>query len=257
VNDKEHLYDTIEALEKYIPNMQSVSIVPVGLSKFRKGLYPLEPFTKADAVYLIEMIEKWQQKFYKKYGLHFVHLSDEFYLLGERPIPDEKTYDGYLQYENGVGMARLFENQFVAEVNKKKVGEVIPHKDDDGEFSNSNKVDVVTGMLYNESMERLIDLFRKRNPGVDISIHPITNDFFGHRITVSGLLTGQDIIKQLKHKKLGTHLMLPKNILKSNEPILLDDISIEDIEKTLKVSVVVVETEGKEFYQKLTEIVKA
>lgn len=108
VNDKEELERTISDLEKYIPNMRSVSIVPSGLTKFRDGLYPLELFEKEDACAVIDIIEKWQKHFYEKYGIHFIHASDEWYILAEREMPEEERYDGYLQLENGVGMIRSF-----------------------------------------------------------------------------------------------------------------------------------------------------
>ena len=107
VNDGDELKRSIEDLTKYIPCMQSVSVVPVGLSRFRDGLYPLEPFTREDACRVIDLIEEWQKKIYKEHGIHFIHASDEWYILAERPLPEEERYDGYIQLENGVGMLRL------------------------------------------------------------------------------------------------------------------------------------------------------
>ena len=104
VNDGEELKRSIEDLTKYIPCMQSVSVVPVGLSKYRDGLYPLEPFTKEDACQVIDLIEMWQKKLYKEHGIHFIHASDEWYILAERPLPEEVRYDGDMQLENGEGV---------------------------------------------------------------------------------------------------------------------------------------------------------
>ena len=113
VNDKKELKRSIEDLSGYLPHMRSVSVVPAGLTKYREGLYPLKLFTKEDACSVIDMIESYQQDFYEKYGLHFIHASDEWYILAERDFPEEETYDGYIQLENGVGMMRLLYNEFM------------------------------------------------------------------------------------------------------------------------------------------------
>ena len=112
VNDGEELERSIRDLTKYLPYLQSVSVVPVGLTKYRDGLYPLEPFTKEDAVQVIDLIEKWQKQIYEEYGYHFIHAGDEWYILAEREMPKEECYDGYMQLENGVGMLRLLLNEF-------------------------------------------------------------------------------------------------------------------------------------------------
>ena len=112
VNDGEELERSIRDLTKYLPCMESVSVVPVGLSKYRDGLYPLEPFTKEDAIQVIDTIEKWQKKCLEEHDLHFIHASDEWYMLAERPLPEEASYDGYIQLENGVGMMRLLMTEF-------------------------------------------------------------------------------------------------------------------------------------------------
>jgi len=248
VNDGQSLYDTIAALEPYVPNLQSLSIVPVGLSRYRKGLYPLEPFEREDAINLIDMVTAWQGIFMDKHDTHFVHLSDEFYLLAERPLPEEENYDQYLQLENGVGMSRLFTNQFREAL---KTGTDKPL---------SGAIDIVTGMLFYRNLEELINEFLEKyadyNDKIQITIHPITNEFFGKRITVSGLLTGQDIINQLKHKNLSGELVMPRNLLKSEEDILLDDITVDDIQKTLGIHVNIVETDGGDFYQHLIDLLK-
>lgn len=244
VNDSEHLEYTISQLEPYVPNMQSLSIVPVGLSRFREGLYPLEPFTKEDAIALIKSIYKWQQHFMERFGLHFVHLSDEFYLLAETDMPLEASYDGYLQLENGVGMSRLFIDNFRNLL------------EEDHYHVLSGKIDVITGTLFAENMTQLAQSFMETYPDTTIVIHPIVNDFFGHRITVSGLLTGTDLIKQLKDIPLSDRILLPSNILKAEEDILLDDISVGEIEEALKVKIQIVEVDGEDFYNHLIDLLK-
>ncbi len=112
VNDGEELERSIRDMMKYLPQLQSVSVVPVGLTKYRDGLYPLEPFTKEDAKEVLHIIHKWQKKAYEEFGIHFIHAGDEWYILAEEELPEEERYDGYLQLENGVGMIRLLMNEF-------------------------------------------------------------------------------------------------------------------------------------------------
>lgn len=245
VNDGDKLEESIQALEAYMPNMQSVSIVPVGLSKFRKGLYPLEPFIEQDAKHVVDLVKQYQKLFLQKHGAHLIHASDEFYLLANEPYPDEITYDGYLQYENGVGMARLLINQFSANI---EADDYTP-----SEGVRPVQIDIVTGTLFAKDLEALMKRFMEKYPHCNVVVHPIINEFFGHRITVSGLLTGQDIIKQLKHKTLGDYLIMPNNLLKAEAPILLDDISVQDIEKTLSVDVIVTDLDGNTFYKQLVQ----
>ena len=165
--------------------MASVSVVPVGLSKFREGLYPLEPFTKEDAEENLDIIEKWQKIIYEKHGIHFVHASDELYMLAGRPLPEEERYDGYIQLENGVGMIRLMTSE---------VEEVLKTADDDGK---EEELSMATGVLaypyIKEYLERITGIY----PGRKVHLYKIENHFFGERITVAGLITGTDLIDQL------------------------------------------------------------
>ena len=145
VNDGEELRYTIQRLAAYAPHMQSVSVVPVGLSKFRDGLYPLEPFTKEDACQVIDLIEEWQKKLYEKHKLHFIHASDEWYILAERELPEESRYDGYIQLENGVGMIRLLYEEFM---------DALREKEDDGK---TEELSMATGFLPYPYLKRLLD----------------------------------------------------------------------------------------------------
>ena len=111
INDGEHLERTIRELSGYLPHLRSVSVVPVGLTRFREGLYPLEPFRKEDALQVVEQIHRWQRILYEKWGTHFIHCSDEWYILAGLPLPEAEQYDGYPQLENGVGMQRLLEEE--------------------------------------------------------------------------------------------------------------------------------------------------
>ena len=232
INDGEELERSLQDLSGYLPHLKSVSVVPVGLSRFREGLYPLEPFDKQDACTVIDQIESWQKKMYEKYGLHFIHASDEWYLLAERELPEEERYDGYLQLENGVGMLRLLEEQ-VTDFLKEEKGD-----------DRSVRLSFATGSLAYPFINRYMKKIQEKFPKVQVRGYQIRNDFFGERITVSGLLTGQDLIRQLKGKGLGEYLLLPCNMLRSGENVFLDDITVEDVERELEVPVKIVGEEG-------------
>lgn len=235
VNDKEELERTISDLEKYIPNMRSVSIVPSGLTKFRDGLYPLELFEKEDACAVIDTIEKWQKHFYEKYGIHFIHASDEWYILAEREMPEEERYDGYLQLENGVGMIRSF------------IEEVKDYLDSIEGDDRVINVSTISGVLAYDTIKSSCDKINKKFPNVNVHVYKIINDYFGHSITVTGLLTGQDICAQLSGKELGDNLLLPTNTLKADENIFLDDMTLEEFEKNLQINTIIVKSSGMDF----------
>ena len=240
VNDGEELRYSIEELEKYMPVLQSVSIVPVGLTKFRDGLYPLEPFNKEDAGKVLDMIEHYQRIFYKKYGIHGIHAGDEWYLLAERELPEEERYDGYIQYENGVGMLRSLIDEVKEELELRKPDEEISHT-----------VSLATGRLAAPVLKELAAEVREKYPNVKAEIYPITNDFFGERITVAGLLTFQDLKKQLLGKNLGERLLLPCTIVKSDEDLFLDDYRVSDLETALQTPVNIVKSSGRAFVEAL------
>lgn len=241
VNDGEELEYSIRELTKYLPHLESVSVVPVGLSKYREGLYPLEPFTKEDACKVIDTIEGWQRKLYAEYGLHFIHASDEWYILAEREMPEEERYDGYLQLENGVGMTRLLLEEFGDGMSKLAEERTFP---DD---SVKEEISLATGLLAYPYIQRMTDEMEKAFPNLKVHVYPIVNEFFGEHITVSGLLTGQDIEKQLKGKVLGTRLLLPQNVLRSGEEVFLDDFTKSDLEKSLQVPINIVKSSGYDF----------
>ena len=235
VNDKEELERTISDLEKYIPNMRSVSIVPSGLTKFRDGLYPLELFEKEDACAVIDTIEKWQKHFYEKYGIHLIHASDEWYILAEREMPEEERYDGYLQLENGVGMIRSF------------IEEVKDYLDSIEGDDRVINVSTISGVLAYDTIKSSCDKINKKFPNVNVHVYKIINDYFGHSITVTGLLTGQDICAQLSGKELGDNLLLPTNTLKADENIFLDDMTLEELENNLQINAIIVKSSGVDF----------
>lgn len=248
VNDGEELEYSIREMAKYLPYLESVSVVPVGLSKYRDGLYPLEPFTKEDALKVIGQIESWQKKLYPEYGLHFVHASDEWYILAEQEMPEAERYDGYLQLENGVGMIRLMWDEFCEETERLKA-----------DSSNNlrvrkEKISLATGKLAYPYIKKMTDKLMDLFPTLDITVYEIRNDFFGEKITVSGLLTGQDIRNQLLGKELGERLLLPENVLRSGERVFLDDLTVEDLENALQVKIDIVKSNGCGFINAILNI---
>ena len=239
VNDGMELERSIRDLSEYLPNLESVSVVPVGLSKYRDGLYPLEPFTKEDAKEVLRIIHSWQDRLYPEYGLHFIHASDEWYILAEEDLPEEERYDGYLQLENGVGMLRLLLNEF-EEGMKEPKKEIQP-----------KELSIATGRLAYPYIKNMAEKMMEKYPQLIVHVYAIRNDFFGEMITVSGLLTGQDILAQLKGKELGNRLLLPQNVLKSGETVFLDDMTVAELEKALQVKVDIVKSSGQDFIEKI------
>ena len=235
INDGDELERTIGNLSRYIPYMESVSVVPVGLTKFRDGLYPLEPFTAEDAGRVIDQIERWQKKLYAESGSHFVHASDEFYILAGRELPEEERYDGYIQLENGVGMVRLMTEE---------VHEALAEMDGDQE---AEELSVATGLLAEKYLRGFLKEIAEKFPNRKVHLYPIVNDFFGEMITVSGLITGRDLIRQLSGKPLGSRLLLPVNMFRSGEEVLLDDVTRQQVENALQVPVNIVKSSGQDF----------
>ena len=263
INDGEELKRTIADLSRYAPMMESVSVVPVGLTRYREGLYPLEPIRRQDAEQVIDLIEAFQRQIYQEQGIHFVHASDEFYLLAEREVPEEERYDGYLQLENGVGMLRLLREEFEEALTERlKVADDRADKPDALQapeesmsaaagHPDKRTITIATGKLSCDTIRQLVtDGIRRlyqagilrELPRVDCVM--IDNHFFGERITVSGLICGCDIIEQLKNRDLGEELLLPVNMMRSGERYFLDDITVSQVEQELKVRVVIVPSDG-------------
>ncbi|MCM1039227.1 MAG: DUF512 domain-containing protein [Ruminococcus sp.] len=246
INDGEELERSISDLTAYLPHLESVSVVPVGLSKHRDGLFPLEPFAKEDAIEVLACIHKWQQKIFPRYGTHFVHASDEWYILAKQELPEAERYDGYLQLENGVGMLRLLLDEFEDAMRRlpADAGGSLENSEEAAQSGSAEELSIVTGKLAYPYLERMAGRLMERFPHLMIHVYAITNDFFGERITVSGLLTGQDIIRQLQGRELGERILLPQNVLRSGEDYFLDDITISELEKTLQVKADIVKSSG-------------
>ena len=239
INDGEELDATIRALSCYLPVMQSLSVVPVGLTRYREGLYPLQPVSKECAAQTIDIIEKWQQKIYKEFGFHFVHASDEFYILAERELPEEERYDGCLQLDNGVGSVRLLCDEFTQAL-----------AEEEGS-TETREISLATGRLAAPYLERLIRQMNEKFPHVRVHLYPIRNVFFGEEITVVGLITGQDLTAQLKEQTLGEELLISVHMLRSGENVFLDDITTDDVCEQLRVPLRVVKPGGQELLDAL------
>lgn len=232
INDGSELEYSLEKLSAYAPVLQSVSVVPVGLTKFREGLFPLEPFTEEDAEKVLEQIHRWQKAMYEKHGIHFVHASDEWYILAGQELPEEDRYDGYIQLENGVGMLRLLGTEVKAAL-EERAG-------DDRKL----RISAATGKLAAPYLRQCMDAIHEKFPHVNVEVHEISNRFFGERITVSGLITGQDLKEQLTGQDLGERLLIPCNMLRSGEDVFLDDMTVEELSEALNTEIVVADEDG-------------
>ena len=245
-NDGEELERTMSDIEQYLPNFQSMSIVPVGLTKFREGLQHLDPFTKEDAEKVLQQIEAKQKYYLKKYGSRIIYASDEWYLRAERPIPALEEYEGFPQIENGVGMLRSMIDEVEEEIQTLE----------GAEFLTDTVFHVVTGYAAYSTIQMLADRLKTEFGLKHVHVHRIINDFFGHDIDVTGLLTGQDILAQLTaafknepedEKGLDSYILLPCSTLKSGEDIFLDDMPLEKLENALQKKVRIVKSSGSAF----------
>ena len=239
INDGEELDRTIGELGEFLPYMESLSVVPVGLTRYRDHLPTLQSFTKEDAQNVLELIHRWQEHFKKTKGTSFVHASDEWFILAGWDFPPEEYYEGYGQLENGVGMMRLLISE-VEEALEKTEGD-----------QRKRKVSLATAKLAFPTVQKLAEDIQSKYPQIDIRVYCIENLFFGEKITVSGLLTGQDIRNQLQGQDLGEELLLPCNVLKADEDIFLDDMTLEELSASLQVPVNIIQSDGQDFVHKI------
>lgn len=240
VNDGDELEYSLNVLETLYPSLKSVSVVPVGLTKFRDGLFPLEPFEAGESREVLDLIGKHQKRMREKYGVNFVYASDEWYMQAGYELPSEEYYDGYPQLENGVGMMRLLDT----EVNEYLSG----ISGDD----RARTVSIATGVLPGSFIKELAGCVMEKFPNININVYPIINEFFGEHITVSGIITGTDLMKQLEGKELGERLLLPVNMMRAGEKVFLDDYTIEDVEKHLDTKIEIVDSSGEAFCRAVT-----
>nr|WP_317333035.1 DUF512 domain-containing protein [uncultured Romboutsia sp.] len=240
-NDKEELERTVSDLTKLYPYVNSAAAVPVGITKHREHLPNLEIFNEKTAGETIDQVDKLQKKYLKELGTRFIFLSDEFYIMANRKLLDYDEYEGFIQFENGVGMISKLERQIkdylenLSEEHKSKV----------------KKVSIATGHSAYEFMCEMAKCVMGKCPNVHIDVYKIINNFFGDTITVSGLVTATDIIDQLKGKDLGETLYIPRSMLKADEEIFLDNITLENLSNIMGIEVVPCLNEGKDFIDKI------
>lgn len=234
INDGPALRRTLEELTEMYPGVDSVSIVPVGVTKFREGLYPLKTYDKDTAAALIDQVEAWGAKCMERFGTTIFWCSDEFYLLSGRELPQDSYYEDYRQLENGVGMLRLLETEFRSAM----------EADDPPAPGSVAPFTIATGVSAAPTLEKLVQLAAARCGGLDWRVVPIVNHFFGETIVVAGLVTGRDLMDQLRGKYLGERLLLPDNMLRYHENVFLDDVTVEEVEAALGVPLTFVEQDG-------------
>ncbi len=239
VNDKEHLESSLNDMASLYPYVNSISVVPVGLTKYRDGLYPLKPFNKESSKEVVEQVEKIQDKLYKKLGTRLVYLSDEFYINADLPIPCAQCYEGFPQIENGVGLVASIREEFDHAITYVK------------KSNNNRRVILVTGELVYPFILQMAHQVQQKS-GVQTKVYPIKNNFFGGGVNVSGLVCGGDIIEQMRGKTDADVLLIPDAMLRDNDDIFLDDVRVCDVEKELGIKVESVLNDGYDFVEKIT-----
>lgn len=239
INDGEALKKSLLDLAELAPYVRSTSVVPVGLSRHREGLYPLKPFVKEDAVSVIEIVDEIGSLQKERVGVRGCYASDEFFVLAERDVPDESYYDGYPQIENGVGLMRSLQVEVEQAL-------AIAEGDD-----LHRSVGIITGCLAADYMERLLLLIKEKYPNLHYMVFPIVNHFFGEAITVSGLVTGADILDQLKECDLPERLLLPSSMLRSEQDLFLDSVSIDRVREVLDREILIAMNDGFDLLDKI------
>lgn len=234
INDGPALDRTLRDLTEMFPAVHSVSIVPVGVTKYREGLYPLRPYTREEAAGVIDQVEAFAAGFKAAHGTSLAWCSDEFYLLAGRPLPEEDYYEEFTQLDNGVGMLRLLRQEF-----RRALALM-----EDEELAAAPPFSIATGVSAAPFLRELVDLARARCPQLEGQVYAIRNEFFGETIVVAGLVTGGDLIRQLRGRPLGRRLLIPANMLRHGERVFLDDVSLDDVERELGVPVTPVPQDG-------------
>lgn len=240
-NDGAELLRTIGDLERLSPYVQSVSVVPVGLTAHREGLCELKPYNKESSAQVIDMIEPIQNRLLKEHGTRLVYLSDEFYFNAEREIPPAEAYEGFPQLENGVGLAASLKEEFDCGI------ELLDCR------KRERHVSVATGELIYGFISSLCKRLEKKCEGLKIDCYAVKNNFFGGGVNVSGLLVGRDISEQLTGRALGEELFISSSALRNGEDIFLDDMTLEELEKKLSVTITPIDNDGYRFIEKITD----
>ncbi len=238
INDGEELVRSLTDLSSLFPSLESIALVPVGLTCHREGLYPLSPYTEEKAREVIKIADEFGEKFLKDYGSRLVYCSDEFFIKANLPLPDYSYYEDFPQLENGVGLIRSLQNDvdLLIEDTEPKTDARNVH------FS------IATGVDAAPYIEAEIEKISKVFPNIEAHIYPIENNFFGHTITVTGLITAADIIAQLKGKPLGEVLVLPDVMLRHEKDRFLDDKTVSFVEEALNTKIIIASADGEGLY---------
>lgn len=231
INDGEELEYSLSELSKLYPSVSSIAAVPVGVTKHRQGLFDMPEYTKETAGKVIDIIESFGEKFKSENGTRLAYAADEFYLKAEREIPGAEYYENYCQIENGVGMWTSLKEEFLSAL-------------EESDFKGEKSFSIATGKAAYPLMESLAAAVMKKYPFIKINVYEILNDFFGHTVTVAGLITGRDLINQLKGRELYGELFIPETMLRSEGDLFLDGVSLEDAENELNVRVTVTSSDG-------------
>lgn len=245
INDGEELDRTIKDLGELFPQVNSVSVVPVGVTKHRKGLHSLVPYDRESSESLLRQVEKWQQFFMGRVGSRVIYAADEFYIMAEREIPEYGEYEDFPQIENGVGLVAVLRHE---------VQEILDKLKEKSPDLKTREVSIATGVSIYGVIAELARAIEKEFDSVRIHVYEIKNCFFGENVTVAGLLTGSDLISQLEHKHLGEELLISRSMLRSGENVFLDDETVEGLEQKLRVKISPVENNGKDFVEKILGI---
>ncbi|MBC7764883.1 MAG: DUF512 domain-containing protein [Hyphomonadaceae bacterium] len=243
VNDGQHLHKTLDDLNKLYPYLNSISVVPIGLTKHRAHLKQMLPYDEASAREVVIQVEAWQQQFLTEHGTRFVYLADEFYLMAQMPLPPYEAYEDFPQIENGVGLIACMQQEFDDWLAPFTVTSIT-----------KREVTLATGVSAYPFMQGLVNRLQQIFIGLTVHVVPIQNDFFGHGVTVSGLVTGQDLISQLQDTIKGKILYIPSVMLRSDGDIFLDDVTLAQVEQALGVQVITISNDGAEFIEKIVAI---
>lgn len=246
INDGRELDRSIEELAGMYPGVHSISVVPVGLTKHREGLFELSPYDPESSSEVIHQVEEYSRSFIEKYGSSIVYAADEFYTLSGKNMPEYAEYEDFPQLENGVGMLSLFKYEFNESL-KTMQGKKI---------SKDKTISIATGLLAYEFISDCAKTLEKLYNGLKINVFGVQNNFLGNNVTVSGLVTGSDIISQLSGKELGCELLIPANMLRAGETVFLDDVTVADLGKRLAVKVTPVRCGGEDFIRSVLSAAK-
>ena len=246
LNDGPELDRTLKDLSALWPGMASISVVPVGLTKWREGLYPLEPFTADEAAQILAQVGQWQKKFLDEYGTRLVYLADELYIKAGVELPLYEEYEDFPQIENGVGLMTQFIYEF-----KRYLDENGSILDKQWKGRPPRTVSIATGRCAAGYIGQMTQMLEERFDGLKINVYAIENNFFGENVTVTGLLTGRDIADQLGDRTLGGELLISRSMLKSGEELFLDDFTVEELGSVLDIKITVTENDGADFIVKV------